>query len=1114
MKGLRSIFFSVLLLAIFSVGSAYSQAVNATLLGTVTDITGGVIAGARVTITEVNTGAVRDTQTNESGNFTFPDLTPGQYTVSVEEAGFKKETRKDITLIVNSSTRVDLQLTPGNITESIEVTGAPPLLQTDRADTGAKIEAIQTASLPLGTQRNYQALLNLVPGTTRASFQHSQFFNASSSLQTEVNGQMRMGNSYQVEGIDNNERTGLLQIIVPPLEAIQAVDVSTSNFEAELGRASGANTNVMLKSGSNELHGAAYEFLRNSAMNARNFFDVSVGHLAYNYFGGNVGGAIKKNKIFFFGDFLRVTDHEANTNLGTIPPTSWRTGNLSSGLTLSGPVTVYDPATGNADGTGRTPFAGNIIPGNRISPIATKIMNLVPAPNQASSESAPSNNYFGLLPFTKDTNSFDVKMDDASSDKGRLSGRFSYSRPVVFQAPIFGQAGGFAQGAFEGTSIQKTYSMGVNYNRIFSPTLIGEFRAGVAHYHNDALNADYGTTASKDIGIPGVNIDQWTSGLASVNINGGFSTPLVGYSASVPWHRAEANIDLVATFTKTLGNHTVKWGADFRRLRDDLLQTQTINPRGSFNFGTAQTSLNPGAGGVQPKTGLVNNMASFLLDQPSDGGRDIAAYFPALRGNQFFAFVQDKWQVSPKLTLDLGLRWEFYPPATPRFAAGFSNYNPSNNTLELAGVGGVPMNLGLQTNYKYFAPRTGLSYRVNNNTVVRAGFGVSYTPFPDNTYAYNFPVKQNNQFVAGASNFAPAVTGSGQFFSMATGFPAPQLAVIPTNGIITNPSLTQSDIVIPKTFKNPYVESWNLSVQQALPMHFTLDVAYVGNHGVRSVATYNLNVPNTTDLMGKGVNGRPLFLQFGRTADTTVYFNGYSSMYNGLQVKLNRRFYNGLSITTAYTLAKGMSFQTGDDGGIWQYINPRRSYARTDFDRKQTFVQSYIYDLPFGIGRKWMNHGLVAKAIGGWQINGILTLMTGLPMTFGANGTALNTPGASQTADQVAEVTKLYGINTPSKGGSPWFSLSSFVQPTGVRFGSSGRNILSGPNFFNADASIFKIFNFTERMKMEIRGEAFSFTNTPQFSRPTTDVSNSNYGYITGVDGGARGMQLGAKLSF
>jgi len=1110
MKGLRSICFS-LLLAAFGASSAYSQAVNATLLGTVTDVTGGVVAGAKVTITEVNTGGARNGQTNESGNYTFPDLAPGQYMVTVEQPGFKKESRKDIALIVNSSTRVDVQLTPGNVTESIEVTGAPPLLQTDRADTGAKIEAVLTAALPLGTQRNYQALLNLVPGTTRATFQHSQFFNAVSSLQTEVNGQMRQGNSYAIEGIDNNERTGLLQIMVPPIEAIQTVDVSTSNFEAELGRASGANTNVILKSGTNDFHGAGYEFLRNSALNARNFFDASVGHLAYNYFGGNIGGPIKKNKLFFFGDFLRVTDHEANTNLGTIPPSSWRGGNLSSGLTLATPVVVYDPATGNADGTGRTPFGNNIIPSNRISPIATKLVNLVPGENQPSSLSAPSNNYFAQLPFTKDTNSFDVKIDDAHSDKGRLSGRFSYARPVVYQAPIFGLAGGWAptsNTAFEGTSIQKTYSAGINYDRIFSPSLISEFRVGAAHYHNDALNSDYGTNASTNIGIPGVNIDQWTSGLASINVNGGFTTPLVGYSASLPWHRAEVNINVVNTWTKTIGNHTIKWGGDYRRLRDDLLQTQTVNPRGLFQFDTAQTSI-PGA-----KTGPQNNMASFLLDQPSNGGRDIAAYFPALRAHQFFAFGQDKWQVTPKLTLDFGVRWEFYPPATPRFPGGFSNYNPVNNTLVLAGIGGNPMNLGMATHYKYFAPRFGAAYRLSNATVFRLGYGVSYTPFPDNTYAYNFPVKQNNQYNTGASAYQPAVTGASQFLSMATGFPAPQLAVIPSNGIITNPSLTQSNFVIPTNFKNPYVESWNFSVQQSLPLHFTLDVAYVGNHGVRSVATYNLNVPTTADQMGLGVNGRPEYQQFKRTADTTVYFVGYSSMYNGLQVKLNRRFYNGLSITTSYTLAKGMSFQTSDDGNIWNYINPRRSYARTDFDRHQSFVQSYVYDLPFGVGKKWLSHGLAAKTLGGWQVNGILTLMTGLPMTFTANGNSLNTPGSSQTADQVAPIQLLYGINTPSKGGSPWFSQASFAQPTGVRFGSSGRNIFSGPNFFNADASLFKIFSFTERIRMEFRMEAFSFTNTPQFSRPQTDVSNATFGYITGVDGGGRGMQLGVKVSF
>ncbi|MDE3164450.1 MAG: carboxypeptidase regulatory-like domain-containing protein, partial [Acidobacteriota bacterium] len=284
MRGLRSIC-ALSALCLLGAGYAYSQAVNATLLGTVTDVSGGVVPNAKITALEVNTNVSRATTTNESGNYTFPDMPPGQYAVTVEVTGFKKETRKNITVIVNSSTRVDVQLTPGAVTETVEVTGAPPLLQTDRADTGAKIESIEATSLPLTTNRNYQALLNLVPGTTRATFQHSQFFNATSSLQTEVNGQMREGNNYEIEGIDNNERTGLLQVLVPPVEAIQVVDVSTSNFEAELGRASGANTNVMLKSGTNDIHGAGYEFLRNSSLNSRNFFDPSVGHLAYNYFG-------------------------------------------------------------------------------------------------------------------------------------------------------------------------------------------------------------------------------------------------------------------------------------------------------------------------------------------------------------------------------------------------------------------------------------------------------------------------------------------------------------------------------------------------------------------------------------------------------------------------------------------------------------------------------------------------------------------------------------------------------------------------------------------------------------------------------------------------------------
>jgi hypothetical protein len=351
--------------------------------------------------------------------------------------------------------------------------------------------------------------LNLAPGTAPASFQHSQFFNASSSLQTQVNGQMREGNNYLIEGTNDNERTGLLQILIPPIEAIQTVDTSTSNFDAELGRATGAVTNVILKSGSNAFHGAAYEFLQNSDLDARSFFNPSVPHIAYNYVGGNIGGPIKKSKLFFFADYLRVMDHEGSATLETIPSLAFRSGNLSAASAV-----IYNPATGDTySGAGRTPIPGNQIPLSRINPVSANILALLPAPNQSFKESAPANNYYASLPFTKTTDSLDGKMDYNITDKDRLSGRISFARPVIFQAPIFGSAGGGnANGAFQGTGTQKTYSTGLNYDHVFSPTLLTEARIGVSHYHNVANPSDYGSNDATKLGIPGVNINPFTSG--------------------------------------------------------------------------------------------------------------------------------------------------------------------------------------------------------------------------------------------------------------------------------------------------------------------------------------------------------------------------------------------------------------------------------------------------------------------------------------------------------------------------------------------------------------------------------------------------------------------------
>jgi hypothetical protein len=1103
MQGLRLTGFLCLSI-LLSPGCVFSQAVNATLVGTITDASGATVPGAQVLITETNTGINKTALANDSGNYTFPDLPPGRYSVTVEHPGFKKETRRDIDVMVNSNTRVDLQLQPGSVSETIEVTGAAPLLQTDRSDVGRTMDTQMLEDLPMGVNRNFQTLLDLVPGTTPANFEHSQFFNASSSLQTKVNGQPRMANSLQIEGIDNNQRTGLLQILIPPSESIQTVNVSTSNHDPELGRGTGAITNLVMRSGTNRFNGALYEFIQNSALDARAFFTPTVGHLAYNQYGGRIGGPILHNKLFFFADYQRTEDHEANTNQTTIPSMPFRRGDLSADPKHQ----VYDPLTGNPDtGAGRTPFAGNIIPPNRINPISAKILSYLPAPNEPFVESAPSNNYFALLPSSKTNNQIDTKLDYNISDKDRLSGRFSFARPIIFQAPIFGDAGGPAQGNFQGSGFQKTYSSGLNYNRMVNPTLLTEFRVGVAHYHNEARQSDYGKADTTALGIPNVNVNDFTSGFVGISI-GGFSSPLTGYSASLPWIRAEANIDIVNSWTKILRNHTIKFGADVRRIRDDLLQDQTFSPRGVITFGTNQTAT-PGGG----STGLANDMASFLLDVPSKVARDVNTYFPAMRAWQIFSYAADNWQVSPKLTIQAGVRWEIYPPPTPQFKGGFSNYNYVDNTLLVAGVGNNPMNMGLKTNWKYVAPRVGVAYRLTERTVIRTGFGLSYTPFPDNNWAYNYPVRANNQYnQLNGITYLPAAYPDGSIATFEKGFPAPQPIVVPTNGIITNPDPTSAYFVIPLDYKNPAALQWNFAVQRALPFRFVLDVAYVANHGVRTPAGVNLNAGQ---IIGAGSKGQP---QYPRTADTTQQFVGFSSTYNSLQVKLDRMSGKGLRVTTSFTWSKAMDFQNGDDGGLVFNVNKERDYARADFDRTLNYVQSYIYQLPFGRGKRFLGNNFGGKILGGWQVSGVLSARTGTPLTITANN-SLNLPVSTQTPNQVAPITILHGINV----GNPWFSKESFATPVGQVWGNMGRNVFSGPGLFGLNASLKRTIKFGERYELQLRADSLNVTNTPQFSNPQTSMTNANFGYITstlssgtGVNGtgGGRVVTGGVKVTF
>jgi hypothetical protein len=1162
------------------------QAVDATLLGTVTDSSGGVVVGAQVTITEMNTGVARSAGTNDSGNYEFPTLPPGVYQVTVKHPGFRQEVRPGVELRVNSAARVDLQLHPGETTETLVVTSEIPILQTDRADIAENVELTQLRELPIGGPvRNFQGLLALVPGTVRPHRDHSEFFNAQDSLSTEVNGQSREFNQLMIEGVSDDERTGLLQIYIPPAEAIETVDVSTSNYTAEFGRAAGAVTNVILKSGTNQVHGSAYEYNRVSALAARSFFNHPpnpVARSTYNYYGGSLGGPIIKKKTFFFADVLHISDVRGQFNLVTVPTGAFRNGDLSGGGSP-----IYNPFTGNPDGTGRAQFkcdaTGNPvvpnaqgiqtggtncakIPSQLFSPIALKILNLVP-PAQST---ALSNNLSVNTQLRKNPTSFDVKIDHNWTNNDRLAFRFSRSAQNVLQNPIFGIAGGPggpAKDGFQGTGVQHEQSGAINETHIFSPTLITEVRAGISHYRNVARQNDYGTDAATQLGIKGANLDNaFTSGMVSIDLQGGFSSPMVGYSASEPWDRGETNINLVNTWTKIHNNHAFKWGADIRRLRDDLVQGQSFSPRGLFRFGSGTTSIS-GA-----KTSIANNFAAFLLDTPTEVGRDIAPISGSWRETELFFFGQDTWHITNKLTVDAGLRWEFYLPPTPSHPGRWSNYDPTNNTLVQAGVGGNPLNLGRETYLHYFAPRFGLAYRLTEQTVLRGAFGISYAPFTNNQYAFNYPLRSNQDSSQANGNALPTLQSGPA--NMATGIPAaPAIAVLPGGLVAARPS--ESYTVVDKHFQEPYVESWNLAIQRALPKSFALEVAYVGNHGVRIPMAYNLNAAlapslctaqeialnikgfctnsngtpkNVGDIQGndcvQGFSTRPLCNAFGavivngaldkttaRTGSAAFLFKPTSSNYHSLQVKLDRKFTGGLLLKTAYTYGKELAFRSdagADDGaGDLNFLNFSRNYSVLSRNRLHTFVQSFVYELPFGQGKRWLRSGAGYWLLGNWGVSGIVTRMSGTPLHFTASGTSLAANGTRQTPIQVAPFHALGGIDNDF-----WFDTSAFC-PVGAAVttlangvavncpatangvqGNMARYAFSGPGFFNFDAAAFRRFSIRERMGLEFRLEAFSVTNTPQFSNPNTDITNSSFGKVKGVDGGNRSLEMGARFYF
>jgi hypothetical protein len=1071
---------------------AAAQAATGTLLGNVRDESGAAVPGATITLTEVQTSIGRTAVSNETGYYTFTNLSPGVYRVEGELQGFKKFIREGVEVRVNTTIRVDVPLTVGALTESVNVVGETPLLQTDRTDTGRIIEAEQIVQMPLGFNRNFQGMLITVPGAGRPFRPHSEFFNSQDSLSTNVNGQSRLANNVQLEGIDNNHKTGLLTVLIPSAEALETVAVTTSNYDAEFGRAGGAVTNVTLKSGTNEYKGSAFAFGNTEATVARNAFSTLSEPPDTTYLQGGfvLGGPIVRNKLFFFGDYMRTVDDSGRITRATLPEAQFRTGNFSSA-----PTTIYDPATGNPDGTGRIPFPGNIIPADRISPIARSLLDVVPMPNIAGVPLGTTN-YEQPYVREKRTNQFDVKITTQLTPSDNLSVRYSYQNPKTYDPATFGIYGGIK--GFAGYGTNPTYNAAGNYTRTWSPTLLQEVRLGMSYYHNEALSEADGLNTSDEFGIRGINLNRFSSGITTIDV-GGYNGTLIGYSASLPWDRSERTWTAATTVTKLTGNHTIKFGGDLRYNRDFLLQVQDNGgPRGIFRF-RGSTTATPSDSRAQ--NGFANALAAFLLDTPQSIGRDLITDIePGTRHWAVFSYLHDKWQVTPNVTLDLGIRHEYYTPLVGLTGrGGLANYDPSNNTIRVSGYSQVPENLGVESYWANFNPRTGISWRLDQQTVIRAGYGASTIPWPDNSYAFNFPVKQNNQ-INPPNSFATAG-------SMAAGMPPPNFAEIPETGVVPGEAFNaQGFFSVPTDLREGRLHSWNVAYQRELPGRFTAEIAYVANRGEDIIARIDLNAGYT---LGLDNPGRPLFAQFGRTASTTSTIP-VKSTYHSMQIKVDRRLTGGLLMTNSYTLGRGYNYFQGDsNGSIGTPADIERSWGRAEFDRLHNFVSSFVYALPWGPQGRWLQEGMLGRVLGDWQVTGIFSASSGTPIDFTASAAGLRAPGNTQRPDASGTPEVLGGIGSSEL----WFDTSVFSAPAPGAWGNVERNgLLDGPAYINLDASIVKIIRFGQR-HAEFRADFFNVTNSPHWNNPSGSLTSNNFGRITGSSG-ERVIRFGARLLF
>jgi len=1086
----------LLLLALacgLSVRPISAQVLYGSVIGTVTDPSSAVVPGAKVTVTSKDTGSSRDAVSDEGGRYSLVNVMPGRYDIKVSANGFRAYAVTDFEVVPDTVARLDVKLEVGQLTDTVTVSAEAAALQTDKADTHSVLETEQITSLPLNNYRNYQELLNLVPGTTPASLQNSITDTPQRALHTNVNGGPGQTNITRIDGV-TSVNVWLPHHVgyVTPEETIDVVNITTTAADAEQGMAGASSITLVTKSGTNEIHGSAFEFHDDQHLKARNFFQAAGTPIPLsinNDFGGTVGGPIRKNKLFYFLSYESTRQRAASPAFYTVPTAALATGNFSGTGTV-----IYDPQTGNPDGTGRTPFAGNIIPTARLNAIALKLQSYYPSPNVLNaSNNGFSNNLTAAGGPILDRQNVDAKINYNQSDKESIWGKYSRMWATSGGKAVFGLAGGPGLGGSDpGLGDTTVQVASIGHTRTISPHLLLDGVVGYERQGQHVYPNDYGTNYGLQFGIPNTNgPDPLQSGFPNIGVTGytGFGVP-----NWMPLQRVEESYTQSDNLTWTKGSHELRFGFDLVRHHLNHWQPEIgQGPRGYLGFGGGETALAPGS------PNQFNAYAAFLLGLSDDTEKSLQYILMTGREWQFGGYARDRWQVTRNLTINIGLRYEFYPLMT-RAGKGIERYDPTNNDVYLGGRGGQPDDVGITVSHKLFAPRIGLAYRLGEKTVIRAGYGINYDPIP-----FSRPLRGWYPLTVNFANLATnGYTWSTTFQQGVPNAVGPDLStgIVPLPGNASERSPWGGEI------HRGYVQSYNFTIEQKLPDNIIGSIAYVGSHTVHILADRDINYGSP----GSGTTGLPYYASYGRTLPLNMWDGYLSAEYNSLQVAVNRSFSKGLMLKGAYTYSKAIDY-TDDDGWVstgWNWPNVfQRNRAPAGYDRTHVLQMGWVYTLPFGKGRQFFPNSKVATAIlGDWAVNGFTSAYTGTPFTVTAPGSSLNAPNNTQTADQIAPVDFLGQVGP----GSHYYATTSFASVTGVRFGTAGRNILRNPGTFNTDLDITREFPIKERLRLQFRGEFFNLANTSHFGGVSSgSVTSGSFMQITSASG-ERQIRLGLRL--